>query len=95
MTSTISENGVFNPITLFLLIPILLLKLKLLKKMDIPLYKLVAKQLKRLIRPQVNHFKALRLLPKIVREFKLEDESRRINYRRHIISRYFSSWRHS
>ncbi len=75
MTSTISDNGVMTPITLLSVHDNVVTQVKSLDKDGYSAIQLGSEISKNTKKPQINHFKASKVTPKIVKEFRLDDES--------------------
>ena len=80
MTSTISENGVTQPITLLSVDPNVITQIKTEEIDGYTAVQVGSETAKNTNKPQVNHFKASKMLPKIVREFIIgKDEANELN----------------
>ena len=74
MTSTISENGVLNPITLLSVHDNVVTQVKTIDNDGYSAVQLGSESKKKLNKPQVNHFKTSKVTPKIVKEFRVNDD---------------------
>ena len=74
MTSTISENGVTQPITLLSVDPNVITQIKTNEVDGYSAIQLGTEVHKNTNKPQINHFKASKILPRIVREFLINEE---------------------
>jgi large subunit ribosomal protein L3 len=79
MTSTISENGVLNPITLLSVADNTVTQVKTVDRDGYSAIQLGSENSKHTNKPQVNHFKVSKVTPKIVREFRTEDVEEVLN----------------
>ena len=79
MTSTISENGVLSPITLLSVEENTVTQVKTVENDGYNAIQLGSETNKKPNKPQVNHFKASKVTPKIVREFRTSDDSDVLN----------------
>lgn len=75
MTSTISENGAVQAVTLLSTQPNVVTQLKTTETDGYTAIQVGTETAKKTNRPQLNHFKASKVLPKIVREFIIDDQS--------------------
>lgn len=75
MTSTISEEGVLSPITLLSVQDNTITQVKSLEKDGYQAIQLGSETSKNTKKPQINHFKDSKVTPKIVKEFRFEDDS--------------------
>ena len=74
MTSTISENGVTQAITLLSVDPNVITQIKNNEKDGYSAIQVGTETEKNTKKPQINHFKASKMLPKVVREFIISEE---------------------
>jgi len=74
MTSTISENGTTQAITLLSVDPNVVTQIKTVEKDGYNAVQIGSETSKNTKKPQINHFKASKMLPKIVREYVLKDD---------------------
>jgi large subunit ribosomal protein L3 len=74
MTSTISENGVMSPITLLSVHDNVVTQVKTVDNDGYSAVQLGSETKKKLNKPQVNHFKTSKVTPKIVKEFRVNDD---------------------
>jgi large subunit ribosomal protein L3 len=74
MTSTISENGVTQAITLLSVDSNVVTQLKTNETDGYTAVQFGSENNKNIKKPQLNHFKASKILPKIVREFVIKEE---------------------
>ena len=79
MTSTISEDGVLNPITLLSVSDNVITQVKNLETDGYQAIQLGSENRKNTNKPQINHFKASKTTPKIVKEFRIIDDSEVFN----------------
>jgi large subunit ribosomal protein L3 len=79
MTSTISENGVLSPITLLSVFDNTVTQVKTIENDGYSAIQLGSETKKNTNKPQVNHFKSSKVTPKIVKEFRLDDQSEVLN----------------
>ncbi|HEY5267987.1 MAG TPA: 50S ribosomal protein L3 [Candidatus Saccharimonadales bacterium] len=79
MTSTISEDGVLNPITLLSVSDNVITQVKNLETDGYQAIQLGTENRKNTNKPQINHFKASKTTPKIVKEFRITDDSEVLN----------------
>lgn len=79
MTSTISEAGVTQAITLLSVDPNVVTQIKTNEVDGYTAIQIGSETNKKTNKPQINHFKASKVLPKIVREYRVsEDESKEL-----------------
>ncbi len=74
MTSTISEAGVSQAITLLSVDPNVVTQIKTVEKDGYSAIQIGSEKAKKTNKPQINHFKASKILPKIVREYNINDD---------------------
>jgi large subunit ribosomal protein L3 len=74
MTSTISEDGVTQAITLLSVDPNVITQIKTNEVDGYTAVQVGSETNKKTNKPQINHFKASKILPKIVREFIISEE---------------------
>jgi large subunit ribosomal protein L3 len=74
MTSTISENGVMSSITLLSVHDNVVTQVKTVDNDGYSAVQLGSETKKKLNKPQVNHFKTSKVTPKIVKEFRVNDD---------------------
>ncbi len=74
MTSTISETGATQAITLLSVDPNVVTQLKTIEKDGYNAVQVGSEKAKNTNKPQINHFKASKVLPKIVREYTVTEE---------------------
>jgi large subunit ribosomal protein L3 len=79
MTSTISENGVLSPITLLSVQDNTVTQVKSVETDGYSAIQLGSETKKNTNKPQINHFRTSKVTPKIVKEFRLEDDSEVLN----------------
>lgn len=79
MTSTISENGVLNPITLLSVSDNTVTQVKTVESDGYNSIQLGTETNKKTNKPQVNHFKASKVTPRVVREFRTEGNEEVLN----------------
>lgn len=79
MTSTISENGVLSPITLLSVSDNTITQVKTADRDGYNAIQLGSETDKHPSKPQVNHFKASKVTPKVVREFRTEGNEEVLN----------------
>jgi len=75
MTSTISENGVLSPITLLSVQDNVVTQVKSIETDGYKAIQVGSETKKKPNKPQINHFKAAKVTPKIVKEFRLDDDT--------------------
>ncbi len=73
MTSTIAEDGVVQAVTLLSASPCVITQVKTVDTDGYTAVQLGAEETKKLAKPQIGHVKASKMLPKIMREFQVEE----------------------
>ena len=73
MTSTIAEDGAVQAVTLLSASPCVITQVKTVDTDGYTAVQLGAEETKKLAKPQLGHVKASKLMPKIMREFRVEE----------------------
>lgn len=79
MTSTINENGIVEPITVLSVPKQVVTQLKTLEKDGYNAVQVGAKEASRVSKPLMGHVKNSKFLPKIIREYRIDDSTNELN----------------